>query len=157
MAATLTPLELTDWFIKTFRRVASANNVLKTADDCFRQGDLISALRCTDLFLQVPMDGDSHVLSGYHLRGWILLKQGSFVPAAEAFKTCCSSGLDDDWQMLVQCTVDAEAEGLLPPSPEQRPAARLVIPFIALAETESPPPFLSTRADPNIPDASTPL
>jgi hypothetical protein len=155
MAATLTPLELTDWFSKTFRRVASANNVLKTADDCFRQGDLVSALQCTDLYLQVPMDGDSHVLSGYHLRGWILLKQGAFLPAAAAFKTCVSSGLEDDWQMLVQCTVDAEAEGLLPLSPEhQRLAARLVIPSIAFAETKShdifvpqlvkepPPPFL---------------
>ncbi|KAJ3320929.1 hypothetical protein HDV06_004707 [Boothiomyces sp. JEL0866] len=104
------------WFQKRLNRTPEAFDVYQVAKDFYQLGSFSRAL--------VLLPGATII--GRHLLGYCYLNLGETERALKEFKRCIKEGYHDDWQLVVELTIETEQkrrinvkEDSVPPPPVQ--------------------------------------
>eukprot|EP00842_Homolaphlyctis_polyrhiza_P006368 jgi/Hompol1/6732/HPOL_003599-RA len=103
---TMTREEVFMWFQRRLNRPAEAYDVYQVAKDFYQLGAYSRALICLQQYVTLP--GAS--LPGRHLLGYCYLNLGELERALREFKKCVKEGYYDDWQLVVELTIEIEAK-----------------------------------------------
>ncbi|TPX70226.1 hypothetical protein SpCBS45565_g01951 [Spizellomyces sp. 'palustris'] len=98
--------EIFDWFQRRLNRPPEAYDIYKVAKDFYQLGAYSRALVCLQQYITLP--GAS--IPGRHLLGYCFLNLGEIEKALREFKKCVKEGYHDDWQLVVELTMEMESK-----------------------------------------------
>ncbi len=106
----MTKEELILWFQKRLNRSPEAFDVYQVAKEFYRLGSYSRSLLCLQQYVmninKVTMAGATIV--GRHLLGYCFLNLNEKERALKEFKKCIKEGYHDDWQLVVELTIEIE-------------------------------------------------
>ncbi|KAI8910397.1 hypothetical protein EDD86DRAFT_190289 [Gorgonomyces haynaldii] len=100
----MTKEEILAWFQKRLNRPAEAYDVYQVAKDFYQLGAYSRALACLKQYVTLP----GATVVGRHLLAYCLLHLGEIGHALREFKKCIADGYHDDWQLVVELTLEIE-------------------------------------------------
>jgi hypothetical protein len=108
--ASMTKEEVLLWFQKRLNRTPEAFDVYQVAKEFFQVGSYSRSLICLQQYVfsinKVTMTGATIV--GRHLLGYCFLNLNEQERALKEFKKCIKEGYHDDWQLVVELTIEVE-------------------------------------------------
>ncbi|KAI8905680.1 hypothetical protein DFJ77DRAFT_484454 [Powellomyces hirtus] len=96
--------EILAWFSTHLSRPAEASDMYSVAREFYQLGAHSRALACLKLYVSMP----AAELPGRHLLAYAYLSTGETEKALREFKKCVKEGYHDDWQMVVELTIEME-------------------------------------------------
>ncbi|KAI8612361.1 hypothetical protein BC830DRAFT_1137019 [Chytriomyces sp. MP71] len=96
--------EVLDWFQRKLNRVPEAADVYKVAKEFYQLGAYSRSLLCLEIYISMP----NSLLPGRHLLGYCHLNLGDVEKALIHFKKCVKDGYFEDWQLVVELTIEME-------------------------------------------------
>ncbi|KAJ3251550.1 hypothetical protein HK103_002266 [Boothiomyces macroporosus] len=101
---TMSKEEIYLWFQKRLNRTPEAFDVYQVAKDFYQLGSFSRALVCLQQYVLLP----GATIIGRHLLGYCYLNLGETERALKEFKRCIKEGYHDDWQLVVELTIETE-------------------------------------------------
>ncbi|KAJ3158392.1 hypothetical protein HDU86_002858 [Geranomyces michiganensis] len=98
--------EILAWFSTHLSRPAEAADLYSVAREFHQLGAHSRALACLRLYVGMP----AAQVAGRHLLAYSFLATGDVEKALREFKKCVKEGYHDDWQMVVELTIEMEAK-----------------------------------------------
>ncbi|KAI8827636.1 hypothetical protein BJ741DRAFT_22043 [Chytriomyces cf. hyalinus JEL632] len=96
--------EVMDWFQRKLNRAPEAADIYKVAKEFYQLGAYSRALLCLQQYITMP----NSTLPGRHLLGYCHLNLGEVEKALQQFKKCVKDGYFEDWQLVVELTIEME-------------------------------------------------
>ncbi|KAI8820547.1 uncharacterized protein EV422DRAFT_567974 [Fimicolochytrium jonesii] len=100
----MTREEISEWFQRRFNRPMEAYDVYKVAKEFYQLGAYSRALVCLQIYITLP----GATTPGRHLLAYCLLHLGETERSLREFKKCVKEGYHDDWQLVVELTIELE-------------------------------------------------
>jgi tetratricopeptide (TPR) repeat protein len=107
--ANMTTEEILDWFQRSLNRYPEPADIYKVAKDFFQLGAYSRAYTCLGQYMKTP----GAIVQGRHLLAYSLLYLGEKRKALGEFKRCVREGMSEDWQLVVELTIEVDEEELL--------------------------------------------
>jgi hypothetical protein len=107
--ANMTSEEILDWFQRSLNRYPEPADIYKVAKDFFQLGAYSRAYTCLGQYMKTP----GALSEGRHLLAYSLLYLGEKRKALGEFKRCVREGMNEDWQLVVELTMEVDEEELL--------------------------------------------
>ncbi|KAI8804869.1 hypothetical protein BJ742DRAFT_822716 [Cladochytrium replicatum] len=98
--------EVLEWFQRRLNRPPEAYDVYKVSKEFYQLGAYSRALLCLQQYITLP----GAALPGRHLLGYCYLNLGETERALREFKKCVKEGYHEDWQLVVELTIEIEAK-----------------------------------------------
>ncbi|KAI8911250.1 hypothetical protein DFJ77DRAFT_432542 [Powellomyces hirtus] len=102
----MSPPEILAWFTTHLSRPAEAADLYSVAREFHQLGAHSRALACLKLYVSMP----AAELAGRHLLAYSFLATGDTEKALREFKKCVKEGYHEDWQTVVELTIEMEAK-----------------------------------------------
>ncbi|RKP00730.1 hypothetical protein CXG81DRAFT_12893, partial [Caulochytrium protostelioides] len=102
----LTREEVRAWFAKRVQRTPEAYDYYGVAKNFYQIGAFSRAILC----LQEYVETTGATSAGRHLLAYSLLNTGQKTRALQEFRRCAQDGSPDDWQLVVELTIELAAE-----------------------------------------------
>ncbi|KAJ3071019.1 hypothetical protein HDU99_002525 [Rhizoclosmatium hyalinum] len=96
--------EVFEWFQRKLNRPAEAFDLYKVAKEFYQLGAYSRALLCLQQYITMP----GSALAGRHLLGYCYLNLNETERALREFKKCVKDGYYEDWQLVVELTIEME-------------------------------------------------
>ncbi|TPX67970.1 hypothetical protein CcCBS67573_g07353 [Chytriomyces confervae] len=96
--------EVMDWFQRKLNRAPEAADIYKVAKEFYQLGAYSRALLCLQQYITMP----NSTLPGRHLLAYCHLNLGEVEKALQQFKKCVKDGYFEDWQLVVELTIEME-------------------------------------------------
>ncbi|KAJ3002463.1 hypothetical protein HKX48_002322 [Thoreauomyces humboldtii] len=96
--------DLLTWFTHRLSRPPDATDVYTVARDFYQLGAHSRALACLTLYVTLP----AAATPGRHLLAHCHLAIGDGERALKEFKKCVKEGYHEDWQLVVELTIEGE-------------------------------------------------
>ncbi|KAI8899895.1 hypothetical protein BC833DRAFT_584007 [Globomyces pollinis-pini] len=107
---TMSKEEIFAWFQRRLNRVPEAYDIYQVAKDFYQLGSFSRALVCLQQYIVLP--GATTI--GRHLLGYCFLNLGEPDRALKEFRRCIKDGFSDDWQLVVELTIEIEQKRRIP-------------------------------------------
>ncbi|KAI9096426.1 hypothetical protein DFS34DRAFT_643065 [Phlyctochytrium arcticum] len=102
----MTREEVFEWFQKRLNRPPEVQDIYKVAKEFYQLGAYSRALVCLQQYISLP----GATSPGRHLLGYCYLNLGETEKALREFKKCVREGYHDDWQLVVELTMELETK-----------------------------------------------
>ncbi|KAJ3202525.1 hypothetical protein HDU82_007297, partial [Entophlyctis luteolus] len=96
--------EVFAWFQRKLNRPAEAFDIYKVAKEFYQLGAYSRALLCLQQYVTMP----GSTIAGRHLLGYCFLNLNECEKALREFKKCVKDGYFEDWQLVVELTIELE-------------------------------------------------
>ncbi|KAL6617527.1 hypothetical protein U3516DRAFT_898063, partial [Neocallimastix sp. 'constans'] len=100
----MTRLEVINWFKKKLNRNPEPNDFYTAAKDLYQLGSYSRSILCLKEYITVS----NNSAPGHHLMGYCYLNLGEVENALSEFKSSIEYGYSEDWQLIVELTIEEE-------------------------------------------------
>ncbi|KAJ3185741.1 hypothetical protein HDU85_001100 [Gaertneriomyces sp. JEL0708] len=102
----LSRTDLYDWFQKRLNRPPEAYDFYKQAREFYQLGSYSRSIVCLREYITLP----GAATPGRHLLAYCHLNLGEKEKALREFKKCVKEGYQEDWQLVVELTIELESK-----------------------------------------------
>jgi hypothetical protein len=111
--------ELFSWLSIQLDRLPEPRDLYQAGSTLYEAGHYAGAATALRLYV----DGNGAETPGHHLLGYALHMLGESHQCAQELRRCCNAGFDQDWQLLVESQLAADASDAANEKAAQRAAA----------------------------------